>query len=154
MQRRDLLKDQIEQLGKVLAKMLDSFFNFKSNGQVGLGIQQTEQTLKEELGIDLDKLTRLSNYELKQFLEDRNYTNDHLQQLSELLFEYAQNDFNEGYLAQAKERLQLIEQMLDLNMDNDNSFSLTEGSLAVGISFENNQSMLSNQVEELLSRCD
>ncbi|MEM6524269.1 MAG: hypothetical protein AAF693_10770 [Bacteroidota bacterium] len=41
MEQRDLLRDQIEQVGKVLAKLLSDFPGLKSKGEAFQGMQIT-----------------------------------------------------------------------------------------------------------------
>ena len=45
MEQRDLIKDQIEQLGKVLAKIIADFLEFKSSGNVNQGIEISNESL-------------------------------------------------------------------------------------------------------------
>ena len=56
MEQRDLLKDQIEQLGKVLAKILPDFLGLKSEGQISQGIEITNHRLRSELDIEIEEL--------------------------------------------------------------------------------------------------
>jgi len=86
-ERRDLLKDQIEQLGKVLAKILVDFMGFKSTGQASKGIEICNQQLKTELDIDVEELLVLSKDELKDFFIERGITASHLEILTDYLTE-------------------------------------------------------------------
>jgi len=96
MERRDLLKDQIEQLGKVLAKILSDLIGFKAKGQVIEGIQITTQQLRESLDIDLEKLSGLNKEELKDYMQKRQLISVHFEVLSEYLEELgrAEMDIN------------------------------------------------------------
>lgn len=43
MEQRDLIKDQIEQLGRVLGKILVDFLGLKSGGQIEHGIEVSKK---------------------------------------------------------------------------------------------------------------
>ncbi|CAG5076796.1 hypothetical protein [Parvicella tangerina] len=151
MKRRDLIKDQIEQLGKVLTKMLDTFFSLKSKGQIGTASEHTTQTLKEELNIDIDVFLQLPEGELQAFFEARNFTNDHLNDLAKLFLEYAKVELAADKKTKAKRWLEQTKFMLQLNMSNEHSFSLSEEPNWQGISFDHDQSALIKDVEALLN---
>lgn len=85
MQQRDILKDQIENLGKVLGKLTSKFLNLDPTEDIESHIEVTNEQLKSELDIDLDKILYFTENELKDFVEKRNLTVDHLEQLSEYL---------------------------------------------------------------------
>ena len=85
MQQRDILKDQIEQLGQALGKLISKFLKLDSNGDITSHIEITNQQLKNELDIDLDKLVEFNQNELKGFIEEKNFTAEHLELLSEYL---------------------------------------------------------------------
>lgn len=87
MEHRDLLKDQIEQLGKVLAEILSDFLRLKSNNNVAQGIEISNEHLQSELDIDIKKLLTLNKTELAEYLKNRRFTEDHLETLSEYLKE-------------------------------------------------------------------
>lgn len=87
MEQRDLLKDQIEQLGKVLGRILSDFLGLKSAGKADLGIEITNQRLQSELDIDIEKLTALSKSALKEYLANHKLTAEHLEILADYLKE-------------------------------------------------------------------
>lgn len=87
MQRRDLLKDQIEQLGRVLSKILSDFIGAKSKGNVAQGIEISNERLQSELDINIKKLISLNNIDLKTYLNTRKLTEPHLEILSKYLVE-------------------------------------------------------------------
>jgi len=87
MEQRDFLKDQIEQMGKVLAKVLADFFHLKNEGNVSEGVEIANQHLREKIDIDIEKLTGLNKAELKDYCMNRNLTADHLESLAEYLKE-------------------------------------------------------------------
>lgn len=87
MEQRDLIKDQIEQLGKVLAKILSDFLGLKSSSNVAQGIEISNERLQSELDIDIEKLITLNKTELVEYLKNRRLTAGHLETLSEYLKE-------------------------------------------------------------------
>ena len=87
MEQRDLLKDQIEQIGKVLAKILSDFLGLKSSGNVTQGIEISNESLQSELNIDIEKITALNKTELEVYVRNRKLTESHLGLLSEYLKE-------------------------------------------------------------------
>jgi hypothetical protein len=48
MEQRDYLKKQIDQLGKVLARIFSDLLRLKNSGQINAGLEITNQTLKNE----------------------------------------------------------------------------------------------------------
>ncbi|MDY0280444.1 MAG: hypothetical protein RBR35_07770 [Salinivirgaceae bacterium] len=117
MEQRDLLKDQIDQLGKVLAKILSNFLGLKSNGKVSQGIELTNQSLQSELDINIDKLTTLSIKELPNYLKSRKLNAGHLEILSEYLKEIGIIEMNKNrenaelYLRKAIELLNIADEI-------------------------------------------
>lgn len=87
MEQRDLLKDQIEQLGSVLGKLIARFFELKTLGDVSEAIQTTNKELLGELDLDIGKLVQMEAQELAQYFELNNMNDNHLDQLSCYLFE-------------------------------------------------------------------
>lgn len=91
MEQRDLIKDQIEQLGKVLAKILSDFLSLKSSGQFLNGIEVSNEQLKDKLDIDLSRLLKLKKTDLKKYVLDRKLNAGHVEVLSKYLEEIGLN---------------------------------------------------------------
>ncbi len=89
MEQRDIIKDQIEQLGKVLSIILSDLIGRKNNGQLSQGIEVSHQQLKSELDIDLETLSSFDKSELRSFIEFRKFTPNHAEVLSEIVSEMA-----------------------------------------------------------------
>lgn len=87
MEQRDLLKDQIEQLGKVLARIMASFLGFKAEGHINEGIETANKQLISELDIDIEKMLSLDKEILKVYLKERKLVAAHLEILAEYLIE-------------------------------------------------------------------
>lgn len=87
MEQRDLLKDQIEQMGKVLAAILSEFLGLKSKGKVQQGLEISNKRLQSELEIDIEQLKVDDEQAIRAYIKDRQLTEVHLELLSEYLVE-------------------------------------------------------------------
>ena len=87
MQQRDIIKEEIEQLGRALGKLIANFLGLKTQGNVTESIQITNTELQSELDIDIDELVLLESKELEEFIESKCLVDLHLDQLSSYLFE-------------------------------------------------------------------
>ncbi len=83
MEQRDYLMLQIEQLGKVLGKILNNFLGLKSAGKVEQGIETSYSQFKNELDINIEELISVSKDELKKYILERQLKEEHLEILSE-----------------------------------------------------------------------
>lgn len=117
MQQRDLLKDQIEQLGKVLAKILGDFLGWKSTGNPAPGIEAANERFQNELGIDIEQLITLDRMELKSYFRTHQLAEPHLEMLSEYLAAVGKlkNETKQGsgqlYLKKAIEVLDIADEV-------------------------------------------
>jgi hypothetical protein len=92
MGQEDYLKRQLDQLGQVLAKMLTGLLGLKNNQSLNDGIEQTNQTLKAELGFTSDELAALESSELIRILEkEKGFRKPHFEKLADLVFFIAEN---------------------------------------------------------------
>ncbi|NOU16223.1 MAG: hypothetical protein HOO91_01510 [Bacteroidales bacterium] len=66
---RDYLKKQIDELGRVLGKLLADLISLKTQGKTEQGIEIVNQTLKTELDLDLSEILSLSEEEIIEKLE-------------------------------------------------------------------------------------
>lgn len=123
MERRDLLKDQIEQLGRVLGKILAHFIGLKSKGQTEEGIEVTSEQLRREVDIDIEKMLLFNNEELRDYIEKRKLAAWHLEILSEYVVETAENKLDGANIG-AKRRLEVAMELLDIADEVSNSASL------------------------------
>ncbi|MGK0314471.1 MAG: hypothetical protein ACI86M_000685, partial [Saprospiraceae bacterium] len=87
MQQRDIIKDEIEQLGRALGKLINNFFGLKTVGNVTEAIQITNTELISELDIDIEKMVQFEANELEEYIDSNNLTDIHLDQLASYLFE-------------------------------------------------------------------
>ena len=91
MEQRDLIKDEIERLGRALGRILSDFLRLKSEGKVNEGIELADRQLVSEVDIDIDKMIALTKEQLRTFLKYRKFTAHHLEDLSEYLAETGQS---------------------------------------------------------------
>ena len=83
MEKRDYIKAQIEQLGKMLSLVVAKFMGLRSEGKAEQGIEVSQQTLKSELDLDVDKILTLDPPALTEYLDDRHLTADHVEKLAD-----------------------------------------------------------------------
>lgn len=83
MEQRDIIKDQIEQLGKALGKLISKFLDLKTMGEVNDAIQITNNHLKEEIEIDVEALLDLNKEDLKVFVVQKHFGEKSLETLSD-----------------------------------------------------------------------
>ncbi len=123
MERRDYLKDQIEQMGKVLGKVVADFLGLKNQGKVSQAIEIANEQMKSQLDLDLPKLARLEPDDLKNYLLTKKLPVEHFELLADFLF-----DFGKAHLEldkpDAKSYLQKALELLDIIDDTSKTFSL------------------------------
>src|SRR5690606_35095203 len=92
MEQQDYLKKQIDQLGKVLAKIFSDLLGLKNNGQFNAGLEITNQTLKNELDFDIQDLLDIptENF-INTLTTQKKLTNENLDKLAEILLLIADN---------------------------------------------------------------
>ena len=89
MEHRDLLKDQIEQFGKALAKVLSDFLSIKAGGNTVLATEFTAERLNSQLDLDVYKILELEDDSLRTYLLKRTDSEDNIERLSNLFIEFA-----------------------------------------------------------------
>ncbi len=87
MQQRDIIKDEIEQLGRALGKVLANFFALKNKGAISLAVEVTNQNLQSEIDLDINKLALLNEKEMEDYVQSKKLTDRHLDQLATYVFE-------------------------------------------------------------------
>ena len=116
MEQRDLLKEQIEQVGRVLGKILADFLGLKTQGNSAQAISFSKQQLNSELDIDLEKILNLSGKALATYLKDRLYSEENIELLADYLHEIGRNDREQGinssiYLRKAIDLLEIADEL-------------------------------------------
>lgn len=90
MEKRDLIKEQVEQLGKVLAKMLSDFLGLKTDIDVASTVKVTTERFEEKAGLDFESLLGASKEEVAAYLSDHNFPLEHLDILASYCTEAAE----------------------------------------------------------------
>ena len=91
MLQRDLLKDQIEQLGRVLGKIVARLLALQQTGDLHPDLAQAKQEVKELTGLDIDALLDKDTTDLEAYAAAHDLTADHLDKLGEFLAGLAQH---------------------------------------------------------------
>lgn len=87
MEQRDYLLREINQLGKVLGKMIAGLLRLKQGDVAMQGVEVVNQSLKSEIDLDLDLLMTVEPDRLIGFLiKDKGFNEDNLDKLAEILF--------------------------------------------------------------------
>lgn len=90
MPQEDYLLRQFDQLGRALGSLLAGLIGSKGSGQVQDGIDTCIIALKEELDIDLGKLTSVPDSDFMDYLLGiKHFSNGHLGQLADIMMEIA-----------------------------------------------------------------
>ena len=86
METRDFLQKQIDQLGQALAALFNKLSK-KADQSIPVKDDETIQTLQDDLFIDLERLSGLSQDELMEFLiNERGYSFENLENLTKVIF--------------------------------------------------------------------
>lgn len=90
MEHRDLIKEQIEQIGRVLGRLLADFFSMKTEGDLDLAIEETNAQLKSELDLDIDQLIHFSSEDLAKYILERKFRDTDIEKLANYFYEIGQ----------------------------------------------------------------
>ena len=85
MQQRDILKDEIEELGRVLGRILATFLGWKSEGDPVRGTEMANEQLASELDISVEYLLALDESALREWLTSRHWSPSHMEVLAQYL---------------------------------------------------------------------
>jgi hypothetical protein len=87
MEQRDYIQKQIDQLERVLAKLLSSLLNLKSQGKINKAMKMVDQNLKKELDLDVQAIMAIPTENLIEILKDKKNLNiENLGSLADILF--------------------------------------------------------------------
>ena len=123
MEKRDLIKAEIEKLGFFLQRLLANFLNGNSAGNSIEAFDLVTNELKNELDFDLPLFVSLSNDEMKKYLSNFKFNEQHLEKLADLL---AEMNTSKIYLTRALELLDLVDEI-------SNSFSFERNNKKIKI---------------------
>ena len=87
MEYRDMLKDEIEQVLKVMTKILSDITGVGSNGQYSATIETSTQQLKNELDLDVEFMLGLTFEELVDYVVAVKLSEDMLVTLADIFQE-------------------------------------------------------------------
>ena len=110
MERRDLIKDQIEQLGKVLGTIIAGFFGLKSQGKVEQGIEISNEKFKEEMDIDINKILRIEYSDLSIYLSNLKLSPEQFEKLIDYIIEIGEYTLN----TDKKKGINILERVLEM----------------------------------------
>ena len=118
MQQEDYIKRQIDQLGRVLGKILADLMGLKARRQASLEIESVSQALKTELGLTIDDLTLIpTDSFLTTLLDAKKFSDNNFEQLAEIMFLIAEElnikNTDVGKMKQLYERALIIFEILD-----------------------------------------
>jgi hypothetical protein len=99
MEKRDYLMDQIEQLGQALASIFSKLYKQKGQGKVPEAIEMTNQSLKAELGLDIDELSAIpAELFVDTFKMEKKFSFENLERLADILLLIADKSEEENIL--------------------------------------------------------
>ena len=118
MEQEDYIKRQIDQLGRVLGKILSGLMGLKARGQASQGIESASQALRTELGLNLEDLTLIpTDSFLTTMLDTRKFSDNNFEQLAEIMFLIAEElnsmDTDVSIMKLLYERALVIFEILD-----------------------------------------
>jgi hypothetical protein len=92
MEQEDYLMRQINQIGRILGKILVDFIGLKNKGQVNIAIETTNTVLKDELDFDIQELIEIpsANF-INKLMTEKQFNNDCFEKLAEILLLIADN---------------------------------------------------------------
>ena len=123
MEKRDLIQAEIEKLGFFLQRLLANFLNGNSAGNSIEAVDLVKKKKKNELDFDLPLFVSLSNDEMKKYLSNFKFNEQHLEKLADLL---AEMNTSKIYLTRALELLDLVDEI-------SNSFSFERNNKKIKI---------------------
>ncbi len=87
MEQRDYLKDQIDQMGKVLAKILGDLMGLKTKNDPQRTLTHVDQELKTQVDFELENFLKMSADERRVYAEREVFAASNLETLAEILRE-------------------------------------------------------------------
>ena len=117
---------QINELGRVLGKILADLFRLKAQGKVSDSVQFVNQSLKQKIVLGLDELLEIPMNEMLTLLQtEKNFNDENLESLAELMSETAEiHDPKSDQKLSNRLNLRSLEILEFLN-EHSGSFSIT-----------------------------
>ena len=89
MEQRDFLEREIDQLSRVLGRIVASLLGLKSGSVSTLGVEIANRSLKGVVDLDVEQLLSVERGSLIEFLvADRGFSNDNLDQLVDIILAF------------------------------------------------------------------
>ncbi len=86
--RQDYLKKQIDQLGKVVAKLVADLMGLKSDFRITEAEELVNTVFEKELGFNFDEIVEQSNENLISFLNtDKKFSQETMEDIANIIFE-------------------------------------------------------------------
>jgi hypothetical protein len=123
MYRRDYLKKQIDELGRVLNALLSDLLKLKNSGNASGGIEATNKVLQNELAIDLSQLLSILDDTFIEELKKKQITDDNLNRLADVLLQLA-DDATESDTHQKKLLYKKSLLLLEYVQRSDSTYSM------------------------------
>jgi hypothetical protein len=114
MEKRDFIQAEIEKLGFFLQRLLANFLNSNSAANSIEAINLVTNELKSELDFDLPLFVSLSKDEMKKYLSNFKFNEQHLEKLADLMTELSSskaNNESKTYLTKTIEILDLVDEL-------------------------------------------
>jgi hypothetical protein len=109
MQQRDIIKDEIERLGRVLGKVITLIAGSPGgNRNLELRLKEVEDRLRNDLGLEPDDLLELSREDLILQLDQLYLQPNHLYQLGDFLVTWAYEEKRSSTKAALYQRALLL----------------------------------------------
>ncbi|WP_116107516.1 hypothetical protein [Lewinella sp. IMCC34191] len=128
MQQRDILQDEIEELGRVLGRILATFLGWQSEGDPVRGTQMANEQLASELDVSVEQLLALDEQALREYLTTRNWTPAHMEALAQYLAAAGTEKMHTDR-AEAERYVQTALRLLDIADDQSATLSFERMSL-------------------------
>lgn len=121
MEQEDRLKKQIDQLGKVLGKILSDLLRLKNQGDASISIDSVFVSFKTELDLNLEEIIDYPLDDLINYLKkEKGFANSNLEILADILF-HLENGANLSRQCECLERALTI---YEYNQLQDSNFSI------------------------------
>ena len=86
--RQDYLKKQIDQLGKVVAKLMADLMGLKSDFRITEAEELVNTVFEKKLGFNFDEIVEQKNENLISFLNtDKKFTQETMEDIANIVFE-------------------------------------------------------------------
>ena len=95
MENKDYLKKQIDQIARVLGKLLFELSDINQSGKVSDGMERMDQILNDKLNININYLITIPDNDFMEKLKiEHKLTNESLNYIAEILFKLSESTDN------------------------------------------------------------